>query len=89
MSGASGKVPSALHVSPEAAAGGMLARLRDGDMLRLDAEAGRLDVLTEGVAERAPASFDPAANAHGTGRELFELFRRNVGLASDGAGVVV
>jgi len=89
MSGASGKVPSALHVSPEAAAGGMLARLRDGDILRLDAEAGRLDVLTEGVAERAPAPFDPVANAHGNGRELFELFRRNVGLASDGAGVVV
>ncbi|MFP4274981.1 MAG: phosphogluconate dehydratase [Paracoccaceae bacterium] len=89
MSGASGKVPSALHVSPKAAEGGMLARLRDGDILRLDAKAGQLDVLTEGVADRAPAQFDPVAGAHGTGRELFELFRRNVGMASNGAGVVV
>jgi len=89
MSGASGKVPAAIHVSPEAAAGGMLARLRDGDLVRLDAQAGRLDVLTEGVAERAPVQPDLSANAHGTGRELFEAFRRNVGPATTGAAVVV
>ena len=89
MSGASGKVPAALHVSPEAAAGGPLARLRDGDMVRLDARAGRLEALVDGLEERAPATPDLSANAHGTGRELFEIFRRSVGAASDGAGVVV
>ncbi len=89
MSGASGKVPAALHVSPEAAAGGPLARLRDGDVVRLDARAGRLDALVDNLEERAPATPDLSANAHGTGRELFEIFRRSVGAASDGAGVVV
>ena len=89
MSGASGKVPAAIHVAPEAAAGGMLAKLRDGDILRLDAVAGRLDVLTEGVAERAPLAPDLSANAVGIGRELFEPFRRNVGPATQGAAVVV
>ncbi|MCR9151729.1 MAG: phosphogluconate dehydratase [Rhodobacteraceae bacterium] len=89
MSGASGKVPAAIHVAPEAAAGGMLAKLRDGDILRLDAVAGRLDVLTEGVAERAPLVPDLSANAVGIGRELFEPFRRNVGPATQGAAVVV
>jgi len=89
MSGASGKVPAAIHVAPEAAAGGMLAKLRDGDILRLDAVAGRLDVLTDGVADRAPLVPDLSANAVGIGRELFEPFRRNVGPATTGAAVVV
>src|SRR5690606_602166 len=75
MSGASGKVPAAIHVCPEAAAGGPLARLRDGDLLRLDALTGTLDCLTEGWNTRAPAAFDPDANAHGMGRELFAAFR--------------
>jgi phosphogluconate dehydratase len=89
MSGASGKVPAAIHLAPEAADGGPLARLRDGDLVRLDAVAGRLDVLTEGFEARAPVSVDLSANAQGVGRELFEIFRRNVGPATSGAGVVV
>ena len=89
MSGASGKVPAAIHVTPEAVEGGMIARLRDGDVIRLDAAAGRLDVLTEGVADRAPARPDLSANEHGSGRELFALFRRHVGAATDGAGSVI
>ncbi|MCM2562398.1 phosphogluconate dehydratase [Lutimaribacter sp. EGI FJ00015] len=89
MSGASGKVPAAIHVAPEAAAGGPLARLADGDLVRLDAQAGTLEVLTEGALNRAPATPDLSANTHGIGRELFEIFRRNVGPASTGAGVVV
>ncbi len=89
MSGASGKVPAAIHVSPEAAGGGPLARLRDGDILRLDASLGTLNVLTEGFENRAPVQPDLAANHHGSGRELFEAFRRNVGPATSGAGVVV
>ncbi len=89
MSGASGKVPAAIHLAPEAAGGGPLARVADGDVIRLDAVAGRLDVLTEGFAGRPPAAPDLAANAHGCGRELFEMFRRTVGAATAGAGVVV
>ena len=89
MSGASGKVPAAIHVCPEAACGGPLARLREGDLLRVDAIAGTLDVLTPGWETRAPAAPDLSANAHGTGRELFEVFRRHAGTASTGGALVV
>ncbi|MBE9636942.1 phosphogluconate dehydratase [Salipiger mangrovisoli] len=89
MSGASGKVPSAIHVCPEAADGGPLAKLRDGDIVRLDAGAGTLQCLTEGFADRESATADLSGNGHGVGRELFEAFRQNVGLASNGAAVVV
>ncbi len=85
MSGASGKVPAAIHVSPEALDGGPIARLRDGDVVRVDAEAGRLDVLAEGFAARVPAQADLSAHAAGTGRELFAAFRRNVSSAEAGA----
>jgi phosphogluconate dehydratase len=88
MSGASGKVPAAIHVSPEAADEGPLALLRDGDILRLDATTGRLDCLTD-LAGRSPATPDLSANAEGIGRELFDLFRRNVGPATTGAGTVL
>jgi phosphogluconate dehydratase len=89
MSGASGKVPSAIHVAPEALDGGLIGKLRDGDIVRVDAVEGRLEVLTEGVADRAPAVPDLSANSHGVGRELFEIFRQTAGPASEGAGVVV
>ncbi len=89
MSGASGKVPSAIHVSPEAALGGPLARLRDGDVIRLDARAGTIDALVPDLAAREPVVMDLSRNAYGMGRELFDVFRRNVGLSSAGAGVVV
>ncbi|MFC3087207.1 phosphogluconate dehydratase [Tabrizicola soli] len=89
MSGASGKVPAAIHVSPEAAAGGPLARLRDGDLIRLDAAAGTLSVLAEGFDSRAPATADLSANEHGIGRELFAAFRRGVGSADTGAALVL
>ncbi|MCT4558487.1 MAG: phosphogluconate dehydratase [Pelagimonas sp.] len=89
MSGASGKVPSAIHVAPEAMDGGPLARVQDGDTLRLDAVSGELHCLTPGFETRAPVQADLSANGHGVGRELFAAFRENVGLASEGAGVVV
>jgi phosphogluconate dehydratase len=90
MSGASGKVPAAIHVSPEAAAGGPLARVRDGDVIRLDASAGTLQVLVPDDEWAArPQSVMPevlrAANAVGTGRELFANMRRNAGSAEQGA----
>ena len=90
MSGASGKVPAAIHVSPEAAAGGELAKVRDGDVIRLDAVAGSLTVLVpaEDWAAR-PLEIMPeelrAANGVGMGRELFAGMRRNALAAEDGA----
>jgi phosphogluconate dehydratase len=89
MSGASGKVPAAIHVCPEAAAGGPLARLQDGDLLRLDATAGTLACLTPGFETRVPVTPDLSANRHGIGRDLFEAFRTHVGTADTGAAVVV
>ena len=89
MSGASGKVPSAIHLSPEAAAGGPLARVCDGDMIRLDATKGRLENLATDFETRVPATADLTGNGTGVGRELFAVFRRDVGRASPGAAVVV
>ncbi len=90
MSGASGKVPAAIHVSPEALAGGALAKVRDGDIVRLDATAGTLDALVDAAewASRTPAHISDEAvdtNAHGLGRELFGGMRRNVRSAEEGA----
>jgi len=90
MSGASGKVPAAIHVSPEALAGGPLAKVRDGDLIRLDAVAGTLEARVDPVewAAREPAQITAAAadtNAHGLGRELFGGLRRNVLSAEEGA----
>jgi len=88
MSGASGKVPAAIHVSPEAANGGPIALLRDGDPVRLDARAGTLDCLVS-LEGRTPAPADLTGNGTGVGRELFAAFRENVSLATEGAAVVV
>jgi phosphogluconate dehydratase len=89
MSGASGKVPAAIHVSPEAACGGPLARLRDGDIVRLDAKAGTLTALVPDFDTRTPIVADLSGNAQGMGRELFEVFRRNSGPATSGAALVI
>jgi phosphogluconate dehydratase len=90
MSGASGKVPAAIHVSPEAAAGGPLAKVRDGDLIRLDAVAGTLAVLlpADEWAQRETATMpDPLRtdNGHGLGRDLFAGMRRNALTAEEGA----
>jgi phosphogluconate dehydratase len=90
MSGASGKVPAAIHVSPEVLAGGPLGLVRDGDVIRLDAEAGTLQALVDAVewSRRKPA--EPGAewletHAHDLGRDLFAGMRRNVLTAEEGA----
>ncbi len=88
MSGASGKVPAAIHLCPEAADDGPLALLRDGDILRLDATTGTLTCLTD-LAGRTAATPDLAHNGNGVGRELFEVFRQNVGLAATGAATIL
>jgi phosphogluconate dehydratase len=89
MSGASGKVPAAIHVAPEAAAGGPLARLRDGDLVRLDAVAGTLTALVADFDSRPPVTTDLSANEFGLGRELFAAFRRHAGSADTGAALVL
>jgi phosphogluconate dehydratase len=90
MSGASGKVPAAIHVTPEAAEGGALARIRDGDVIRVDARAGRLEVVANAtdLAARAPTAPNLAPNQFGMGRELFRMFRANAQPAELGAGVL-
>src|SRR5216110_2183106 len=90
MSGASGKVPAAIHLSPEAADGGPLAKLQDGDLIRLDAVAGTLTVL---LPEDEWASRETVtqpeeqrtANGFGLGRDLFAGMRRNALTAEEGA----
>jgi phosphogluconate dehydratase len=87
MSGASGKVPAAIHVSPEALCDGPLAKVRDGDMILLDAEQGLLQVEVSDAEwqARTPAVADLSANQHGMGRELFGLFRANATAPEQGA----
>jgi phosphogluconate dehydratase len=89
LSGASGKVPAAIHVTPEALDGGGIARLRDGDPVRVDAPAGRLEVLVDRAEwdARAPAEADLSTSHVGVGRELFAAFRASVGRADAGAAV--
>ncbi|WP_374343522.1 phosphogluconate dehydratase [Phenylobacterium sp.] len=88
MSGASGKVPAAIHVTPEAACGGALAQVRTGDIIRLDALAGQLEIKVDPaeLAARPPAVAKPAG--FGYGRELFGGMRRTVGPAEAGASVL-
>ncbi len=90
MSGASGRVPAAIHVTPEAVAGGNIAKIRDGDLIRLDAVHGRLDVLIEAseLDARLPQHADLTAQHSGMGRELFGLFRQASASADLGAGVL-
>ncbi|MDF0605147.1 phosphogluconate dehydratase [Neisseriaceae bacterium TC5R-5] len=87
MSGASGKVPAAIHVSPEALAGGAIGKLRDGDRLRLDANSGQLTVLVDAAewAARPQASIDLSHHHFGVGRDLFAVFRANADAAEAGA----
>ena len=87
MSGASGKVPAAIHVTPEALEGGFIGKVRNGDMVRLDAEAGTLEVLVEPgeLKTRMVPRIDLSENTHGFGRELFAGFRELALRADHGA----
>ena len=87
MSGASGKVPAAIHLSPEALGDGPIAKVHNGDMVSLDCDAGvlTLEVDAATLAARTVVHPDLSANAHGTGRELFGLFRAHASTAETGA----
>jgi len=89
MSGASGNVPAAIHITPEAIHGGPLARLRDGDVIRLDSHTGILEAkVTEATLHaRSVEPVDLSGNDSGMGRELFKLFRTYAAGAEQGAGV--
>jgi phosphogluconate dehydratase len=89
MSGASGKVPSAIHVTPEAANGGPISKLQDGDILLLDADNGILDAQVTNLESRPSASANLSDNQYGLGRELFNIFRENVGPTSEGANSIL
>jgi phosphogluconate dehydratase len=90
MSGASGKVPAAIHVTPEALDGGLIGKIRNGDRIRLDAAKGTLDVMVSAteLATRGDDRPDLSGNEHGMGRELFANFRAIAGRADAGAGVL-
>jgi phosphogluconate dehydratase len=87
MSGASGKIPSAIHMSPEAARGGPLAKVRDGDMIAYNSEKGSLDINVDSATfeAREPAQFRPNESSMGLGREMFSYFRQFAGTADAGA----
>jgi phosphogluconate dehydratase len=89
LSGASGKVPAALHVTPEAEEGGPIARLVDGDIVRVDGVTGRLEVLVDPavLAARPVAEADLTESHYGVGRELFAAFRDRAGPADQGAAL--
>jgi phosphogluconate dehydratase len=88
MSGASGKVPAAIHLAPEAIDGGILSKLKDGDMLTLDAENGVLECMNEDLIMSRPIGIPPKVNQEGSGRELFENLRNLVGPSDQGASIL-
>jgi phosphogluconate dehydratase len=87
MSGASGKVPSAIHLCPECADGSILTKVRDGDMIRLDTQRGELNVLVdeEELNSRMACVLANTEHHYGMGRELFDSFRQGVSSAETGA----
>ncbi len=89
MSGASGVVPAAIHLTPEAVCGGPIGKLRDGDLIRLDSRTGVLEARVNELEwnRRENVTGDLAANGHGSGRELFALFRAHAASAEHGGGV--
>jgi phosphogluconate dehydratase len=89
MSGASGKVPAAIHLWPEACDGGPLARIRDGDVVRLDAVAGTISVAVDGTEWEARPTASQPAQPMGTGRELFALMRASSDNAEAGASAML
>ncbi|MCP5411089.1 MAG: phosphogluconate dehydratase [Alphaproteobacteria bacterium] len=89
MSGASGKVPAAIHVHPEALAGGPLAKLRDGDMVRLCADEALLEVLVDEAEWAARTNAPPPPPANGTGRELFAAMRAGAMNAEEGGSAIL
>ena len=86
MSGASGKVPAAIHVSPEASEGGLISKVVNGDLIRVDAIAGTLDLFEEETSLMKREIIAPSISSdEGCGREFFAVCRQNVSQAEEGA----
>ena len=85
MSGASGKTPAAIHLTPEAADGGPIAQIEDGDVITLDAERGVLDIAVDPSTFASRPAVKHTQQGYGMGRELFQGFRDRVGSAEAGA----
>ena len=88
MSGASGKVPAAIHLSPEAASSGPISKIKNGDLIRLDALTGELNILEKDFEAREVRKKDLTKNESGLGRELFKIFRENATSAKYGGGII-
>ena len=85
MSGASGKVLAAIQATPEAARGGLIGKVRDGDVVTICARTGKLGVAAEGIEQREVPADERDTHSHGVGRELFSAFRERASSAEDGA----
>jgi phosphogluconate dehydratase len=90
LSGASGKVPAAIHLSPSADDGGLIAKIRDGDMIRIDAVTGELQLLVDSdeLDKRPAVACTESGHQHGLGREYFQLFRDHVSSTETGASIL-
>lgn len=89
MSGASGKVPAAIHLSPEAAKGGAISKLQDGDMIELNAETGTLTCLNFDEVEKRASQAAPAGPSFGVGRELWNALRPLTSESEEGASYII
>lgn len=89
MSGASGKVPSAIHLSPEAKEGGLISKIESGDMICMDIDRGEITVMVESSILKARSAREPnlSHNQHGFGRELFSTIRQHISSAEVGASI--
>jgi len=90
LSGASGKVPFAIHLTPEAFCGGLLAKVQDGDMIRMDAGSGSLELLVDddALAKREYADPDIKSYRYGLGRQIFAPLRKDLLGAEEGASSI-
>ena len=90
LSGASGKVPAAIHLSPSTEEGGLIGKIRDGDLISIDAVSGRLELHVEAaeLAARTPSPCSESGHQHGLGREYFQLFRDHVSSTQTGASIL-
>jgi len=89
MSGASGKVPAAIHLTPEAKDGGLISKIRTGDLIRLNARTGELNCVDFEIVNQRSASTKDAASTQGFGRELFGNFRKIVSSSEEGASCIL
>lgn len=87
LSGASGKVPAVIHITPESKRGGLISKLMNGDLIEINGQTGHVNVLVD-ISDRVPEPFDNERDLLGCGRELFNLYRKNISSAEEGASIL-